>query len=458
MTGLKEMEKMEELVIGIDLCDTYTKICCFEEEKAWTVPTVICKKKETDQWFVGKEAYGLMLTGTGVMVDKLVSLASKGGTATIEGVCYSAGELLERFLEKVLEFPKREYGAEKIAQLAVSLSRVDSAVIDALLKCADALKLPRQRLHIISHTEGFVYYAMSQKKEVWATQVGLFDLSDEGLFYYELKAQRGIRGMVVQAEGRPMEESFNLDILENASGARMADRILCSCGERLLQKKLFSAVFLTGKGFEKLDWAENFRKFLCSKRKVYGESELFARGAAYYAADFKRPKTAYPFACICEGRLKATVAMAVRQKEREIQLVMASVWEGMGRHGKVREGDEGDEGDEGTAGDRRAFPPPTEGRARLSRRRRHPAAFTRHPVETAWAEPPQEQQTKNRVPDPKFMGREPWRLFLQGKRIKQGGFSRGGIIACLPPSHEGSFKIVDFRVEFFHCLHPSRMV
>ena len=324
MTGLKEMEKMEELVIGIDLCDTYTKICCFEEEKAWTVPTVICKKKETDQWFVGKEAYGLMLTGTGVMVDKLVSLASKGGTATIEGVCYSAGELLERFLEKVLEFPKREYGAEKIAQLAVSLSRVDSAVIDALLKCADALKLPRQRLHIISHTEGFVYYAMSQKKEVWATQVGLFDLSDEGLFYYELKAQRGIRGMVVQAEGRPMEESFNLDILENASGARMADRILCSCGERLLQKKLFSAVFLTGKGFEKLDWAENFRKFLCSKRKVYGESELFARGAAYYAADFKRPKTAYPFACICEGRLKATVAMAVRQKEREIQLVMAS--------------------------------------------------------------------------------------------------------------------------------------
>ena len=128
----------------------------------------------------------------------------------------------------------------------------------------------------------------------------------------------------MQAEGRPMEESFNLDILENASGARMADRILCSCGERLLQKKLFSAVFLTGKGFEKLDWAENFRKFLCSKRKVYGESELFARGAAYYAADFKRPKTAYPFACICEGRLKATVAMAVRQKEREIQLVMAS--------------------------------------------------------------------------------------------------------------------------------------
>lgn len=324
MTGLEEMDEMEELVIGIDLCDTYTKINCFEEEKSWTVPTVICKKKQEDKWYVGKEAYGLVLTGTGIIVDKLLSLVMKDGTATIEGVKYTAGELLEKFLREVLKLPAEEYGTDRIAQLAISLAKVDGRIMDVLLRCADGLNLSRQRLHVASHTESFVYYAMSQKKEVWATQVGLFDLSDEGLFYYEMKVQRGLKKMVVQAEGREMEESFNLDILDNPSGAKMADRILTSCGERLLQKKLFSAVFLTGKGFDKLDWAENFRKFLCSKRKVYGESDLFARGAAYHAADYQRPRTAYPFACICEGRLKATVSMAVKQKEREIQLVMAS--------------------------------------------------------------------------------------------------------------------------------------
>ena len=53
MTGLEEMDEMEELVIGIDLSDTYTKINCFEEEKSWTVPTVICKKKQEDKWYVG---------------------------------------------------------------------------------------------------------------------------------------------------------------------------------------------------------------------------------------------------------------------------------------------------------------------------------------------------------------------------------------------------------------------
>ena len=315
---------MDELVIGMDLCDTYTKVCCGEEEQSWTVPTVICKKKQTDEWYVGKEAYGLVLTGTGIMVDKLISLVMKDGTATIEGVKYGAAQLLEKFLERVLRLPKEEYGQEGIAQLTISLPRAEGRLMDVLLTCADGLRLSRQRLHVISHTESFVYYVMSQKKEIWATQVGLFDLSDEGLSYHELKVQRGMKRMVVQAEGQEMEESFNLDILENAAGGKMADRILCSCGERLLQKKLYSAVFLTGKGFDNLDWADGFRKLICSKWRVYGEADLFARGAAYHAADRLRPKTAYPFACICEGRLKATVSMAVRQKDREIQLVMAS--------------------------------------------------------------------------------------------------------------------------------------
>lgn len=315
---------MDELAIGMDLCDTYTKISCFEEEKSWTIPTVICKKKNTDEWYVGKEAYGLVLTGTGIMVDKLLSLVMKDGTATIEGVKYGAAELLKKFLERVLELPEKEFGPARTGHIAIALPKTEKRLLDVLFACAGSMNIPRERFHVISHTESFVYYVMSQKKEVWATQVGLFDLSDERLAYHELKVQRGMKRMIVQAETQELEESFNLDILENTAGARMADRILCSCGERLLQKKLYSAVFLTGKGFDRLDWAENFRKLLCSKRRVYGEADLFARGAAYLAADCLREKTAYPFACICEGRVKATVSVAVKQREREVQMIMAS--------------------------------------------------------------------------------------------------------------------------------------
>ena len=103
--------------------------------------------------------------------------------------------------------------------------------------CADFLGLPREQVHVISHMESFVYYVLSQKKDLWTNQVGLFDLSNQRLCYYEMKVQRGLRRNMVQADSEDMEEAFNLDILDSPSGSRLADRILCSCGERLLSKR-----------------------------------------------------------------------------------------------------------------------------------------------------------------------------------------------------------------------------
>ena len=47
---------MDGLVIGLDLNDDYTQICCYDQEKAWTIPTVICRRKEEEVWLCGEEA------------------------------------------------------------------------------------------------------------------------------------------------------------------------------------------------------------------------------------------------------------------------------------------------------------------------------------------------------------------------------------------------------------------
>ena len=138
------------------------------------------------------------------------------------------------------------------------------------------------------------YYILSQKKEIWNGAVGMFDLSAERLRYYEMKVQRGMKKTTAVAEYEDLEEGFNLDILKTPSGAKLADKILCSCGERMMQKKVYSSVFLTGKGFESRDWAEEFMKLLCTKRRVYMEPFVFAKGAAYCAQDCLQPKTSYP--------------------------------------------------------------------------------------------------------------------------------------------------------------------
>ena len=305
---------MDGLVIGLDLNDDYTQICCYDKEKSWTIPTVICRRKEEETWLSGEDAYAATLLGEGVIVDKLLKLAAKDGTSTIGGICYSGSTLLKLFIQKMLEYPKKEFGKDKVAQLVITLQNVDARLLDTLMYCADFLGIPRERVHVISHTESFIYYVLSQKKELWTNQVGLFELSSERLCYYEMKVIRGMRRNMVQAEAQNQEEAFNLDILDSPSGSKLADKILCSCGEKLLSRK----------GFERQDWAGGFMRLACNRRKVFVESYLFARGAAYKGADYTHEDTSYPYIFVCEGRLRAEVALKVLRRGRESNLVVAS--------------------------------------------------------------------------------------------------------------------------------------
>ncbi|WP_347559885.1 hypothetical protein [Clostridium sp. AM58-1XD] len=135
---------MDGLVLGLDLCDTYTKVSCLEEEKIWTVPTVICKKKNEAEWFIGEEAYAHTLTGTGTLVDKLISQVQKEGTATIDGTKFEAQQLLKQFLGEVLSLPVREYGTDRILSLVVSVRDFNMKLMQAVVKSAAELGIRKK--------------------------------------------------------------------------------------------------------------------------------------------------------------------------------------------------------------------------------------------------------------------------------------------------------------------------
>ena len=314
---------MEKLIIGIDLCDTYTQVSVLGREDVWSLPTVICRKKTIEEWCVGEEAYKYTLVGEGVIVDKLLSLALKDGTSTIAQVKYDGATLLRKYLEKVLEMVCAEYPGVPVAQVVFALKNMEMKLMDELMGCAEYLGIPRDNVHIASHTECFVYYVLSQRRDVWGGQVGMFALSEEDLRYYELKVVRGPRQVTAIAEHQELEEGFSLNVLDTPSGSKMADKILCACSERMMQKKLYSSVFLTGKGFSRTDWAPDFMKKVCNRRRVFVEPTLFAKGAALKAEDYLHEHTSYPFVCICEGKLKSTVAMEVVKHDTKVQMALA---------------------------------------------------------------------------------------------------------------------------------------
>ena len=63
---------------------------------------------------------------------------------------------------------------------------------------------------------------------------------------------------------------------------------------------------------------------VCSQRRVFVEKGLFARGAALKGQDYMNPVTEYPYIFVCEGRLKAEVALKVMRNGREVLLAVAS--------------------------------------------------------------------------------------------------------------------------------------
>ena len=319
---------MDGLVIGIDLCDNRTHITCADPDRTWVIPTVICRNRNSDEWYADEEAYAHALVGDGVIEDKLLMQVKKDGTATISGIRYDAGTLLQKFLMKCLEYPRKEAGNTEIDSLVISLENPDVKVMDCLMYCADDLGIDRRRVHIISHTDSFIYYVMSQKRELWSNQVGMYSLEDENLRYYELRVQRGLRKMMVLADSEKQEESFRLDVMETPAGKKVADKILATCAERNLGRRLFSGIILTGKGFEETDWAPEFMKKICARRRVFTETSLFYRGACLRAKDYLRSKTEFPFSCICDGHLKSTVSVRVVDRDRDSQLVMAAAGEG----------------------------------------------------------------------------------------------------------------------------------
>ena len=327
---------MGGLVLGIDLNDDYSQISCYNEqisdaeavainddEVFVRVPTVICKKKNCSEWLVGEEAYRVALFGDGTLVDRLIKQQNKRGQATIEGITYTADTLLSLYIAKLIEHSLKKYDSDRIDNLVFTLDEPNASINDVIVRAAEDCGVARENVHILTHTEAFVYYVLSQESDIWSNQTCLFDLREDGLFYYEMKIIRGRRPQVVEAWHEKLQESFSLDILGNESGERLGDTILAACAERLLAKKIVSSVFLTGKGFARTDWAPAFLKLICNKRRAFQVPQIFAHGAVYAALDNTREKSAYPFLISCEGRIRSTVSLYAVYGGRREQVILA---------------------------------------------------------------------------------------------------------------------------------------
>ena len=314
---------MNPKVLGIALSDISTNLIFYPDDEALTFPTVISKKKGEDAWVVGEDAYALALDGKGIITDKLLKLTRKDGIATIDGTRYEGKEILKIYFREIINAGMEKLYKEKPEEVVVAMAGLEEDIVGDIREAFVGLGYQPNHINIISKEESFIYFVLSLKKDIWNNKVGMYDLSDVSLTYYEMLVNRNSRKLLVNAESENMDEAFNLQILNNPSGAKLADKILTSVAEKVMDKKKFSSIFLTGQVFAEHEWADGFISYLCSRGKVYLDTNIFAKGAAFKGVDLASENSIYNLTALCEGRLRSDVFINVENNGKDGKIYLA---------------------------------------------------------------------------------------------------------------------------------------
>ena len=331
------MAEERTLLVGVDLCEDVSQITCFnsvtyEPEsicvngnvEKYMIPTVLFYRRDTAEWTFGEEAFVWNREQDGVLVKGIVSKASKGEVVNVAGHEYQPGELLERFLKRVLGLLKVEYPNNTIRRLVVTVKEKNIVLIQNIYQAVQNLGISRLRANVQSHEQCFVNYAMNQPKELHVNDVVLFDYNEEGLVYYQLSINRRTEPNTVLIKKRDFCDTLSYEMLQEDPTRENVAYLFESIALNVLHKQIVSTIYVTGKGFEG-NWCKDALKRLCIGRRVFAGQNLYAKGAGYAARDAIGEGKLKDYLYLGEEMLPVNISMPVfcAGREQEYSLVSA---------------------------------------------------------------------------------------------------------------------------------------
>lgn len=328
------MEEERTLLVGFDLCDDYSQLSCIfknapepesvcitPDQSKFLIPTAVCVREMTKDWVIGEEAERCRDRMAGVYVDKLLSRLESQETVEIYGSLFSPEVLLEKYFRKIFGILRQRYQNNSIRQLVITLRNCTPKTEEHLYGVMLALGIDKDRVKIISHTTGFMYYIVSQPRDVWINDVALFDYGVDGLRYCQLSFGRKGTPMAVVADCVDLSDDISFDMLSQMSAERLAHAFE-SIANLTLHKKIITSLFVTGRGFEG-DWATDVLRRLCMGRRVFLGQNLYTKGACYAARALVQNRL-QEYRFLSEECIKASVSLRVYHDAQTYQLELAS--------------------------------------------------------------------------------------------------------------------------------------
>ena len=331
------MSDNRNLIVGIDLGNEVTQVSYLNPKnnivesifpdatrQEHAIPTVLAVVNGKREWLFGQEAVECGDQKMGYVVRNFLDYPEK--TFAIWDTEVSKVFLIEKFLRKVLLLVKKQFPEDAIQKLVVTIKHLEVELIDQIYEALKNLGILKDRVRIISHAQSYLYFALSQKKELWMNDVALFDLDDEGLMYYQLSIDRRNRPVVVGLQAKDFKDMLQYE--EILRKDENVEYIFDNIASSVMHKQIISTVYLTGKGFSG-DWIQPCLKSLCTGRRVFIGQNLYCFGACYAAREDATGERFGDFAFLSEESLPVSVSMKLYSHAvlGEMMLIpMATPW------------------------------------------------------------------------------------------------------------------------------------
>lgn len=320
-------------LIGYDLGNEYTQIsyfdykrlepesvCISSDETGYLIPTVLFIRESTNEWLFGEEAVSCKGQKTGVYIDNILKKLCNNEIVTVGEDQILPELLIEKYFARTLALTKQKYFGNGISKLVVTTRYLNNDIKGKLYDILKKLGLSNDRLQIISYTECFMYYAISQKRELWANDVALFDYGEGGLRYCQLSIGRKENPAPIVANNYDFSEDFPYSLLQEEEKGRIA-HYFEDTTKQILHHQLISTIYFTGTCFDD-DWSDDILIKLCVGRRVFKGQNLYTKGACY-AAKAMEDDSMKGFFFLSEDRLSSTISMKVYRDTKDCSIIFA---------------------------------------------------------------------------------------------------------------------------------------
>lgn len=328
------MADKRSLLVGLDLGEKITQLSCFDhklfepvpvgrsknhtEEREYEIRTALVAIPAMGEWrFVDTEEE---IPENGVLVDRILHHVREEELFTVEGYTFQSKDVLKRFLVKILSLLTEYYPTEKICRLVISIPQKHPILNQILREACEDMGIQKDRLVIQSHKQSYMYYAVSQPKELWLNNVGMFEFDQEHLAYYQINTDRRTTPWIIGVNQKDLDDQLDFSMIHD-EGVDISYAFE-NLAETVMHKKMVTTLYVTGEAFE-YEWADDALKQLCNGRRVFRGQNIYTKGACYAAREFSEEAKLEQCLFLDEDMITSNIAIRTYHEAEMKDVVLA---------------------------------------------------------------------------------------------------------------------------------------